>query len=371
MNIIEKKPKILVVDDEYANLFFMKKVLTSEGFETYTATNAIDAEKIINEKKPDTILLDIMMPDISGIDLLQKLQKNEQTKSIPVIMVTAKTDSSDVENALNLGAIEYIKKPVDEIELLARLKTVLKIKFYEDSLKENIKAKEEFIKIVAHDLKTPFATIASFAEMLKKDEKLKKVLSNHYKEIFEYISTSSQFLIEYFNKLLAWTKLGSESLNLNRSLETLYQIIENILTIYQPKIVEKNLKITTLDINRYRVYIDEIYFGQAISNIINNSIKFTPANGQIIIKLERDENMYTKLSIQDTGIGMEEELINKILSDYPVIPQRGINGEKGMGLGLKITRKIINSHKFKLNIVSKPEQGTKVEIIMPPKDLCE
>lgn len=366
----EKKPKILVVDDEYANLFFMKKVLQAEGFDTYTATNAIDAEKIICEIKPDAILLDIMMPEISGLDLLQKLQNNEHTKNIPVIMVTAKTDSSDVENALNLGAIEYIKKPVDDIELIARLKTVLKIKFYEDNLKENLKAKEEFINIVAHDLKAPFTTIASFAEMLKKDEKLKKALSDDYKGIFNYISMSSQFLIEYFNKLLIWAKLGSESLNLDRSLETLYQIIENILTIYQPKIHEKNLKVTTIDINRYRVYIDEIYFGQAVSNIINNAIKFTPNGGEIIIKCERDDNFYTKLIIQDTGIGIEKDIIEKLLSDYHIIPQRGTNGEKGYGFGLKIAKKIIDSHKFKLNIISKPEEGTSVEIIMPPKDLC-
>jgi len=370
MNSHEKSPKVLIVDDEYANLFFMKKVLTSEGFDTYTATNALEAELIIHEKKPDAILLDIMMPEISGLDLLKKLQNDEKTKCIPVIMVTAKTDSIDVETALNLGAIEYIKKPVDDIELLARLKTVLKIKYYEDNLKENLKAKEEFINIVAHDLRTPFATIAGFAELLKQDENLKKILSEEHKQIFEYIGSTSQFLIEYFNKLLAWAKLGSESLNLERSLETPFQIIENILTIYQPKIKEKNLKIKTIDIDRYRIYIDEVYFGQAVGNIINNSIKFTPHDGEIIIKLERDNNMFTKLTVQDTGIGMDDDLIQKILSDFPVKPQRGTNGEKGYGLGLKISKKILDSHKFKLNIYSKPEEGTIVEIIIPPKDLC-
>lgn len=353
--------KVLVVDDEYANIFFLKKVLTSEGYRVITAKNGRESLELLDNEKVDVALLDIMMPEMTGLELLEKMKEQDVTKDIPVIMVSAKTDSSDIENALDLGAIEYIKKPVDEIELLARLRTALRIKKYEEQLHENIKAKEDFIRIVAHDLRTPFSSISGFAKFLKDDEDLQKYYSDEHHELFDYILSSASFLVEYFNKLLNWSQIGSNSIKLNKKEVNLDYLLKTVFVIFKSKLQERNIEIKTeIDPNEV-IYVDEIYFGQVINNIINNAIKFSPDNSTIHISLNsKDENK--KIKIKDFGPGIPPETIEKLMNNKNIKSTQGAKGEKGTGLGLKICKKIIQTHGFDFEILSEAGKGTEFVI---------
>lgn len=141
--------KILVVDDEPANIFLLEGILTENGYKVSTAINGKDALKIISEIPQDTILLDIMMPEMTGIEVLEKIVSIKNIRDIPVIIVSAKTEVEDVKIALDKGAIDYIKKPIDEIDLLARVRVALRLKDREDKIKRLVKLKDEFIGILA------------------------------------------------------------------------------------------------------------------------------------------------------------------------------------------------------------------------------
>ena len=353
-----KGSKLMIVDDEYANIFLLKKILEEEGYITSSASNGKEALEKIPEVMPDLILLDIMMPEISGYDVLQEVMENENINHIPVIMVTAKTGSEDIEKTLNMGAIEYIRKPIDEIELLARVRTALRIKKNEEQLKEMVYAKEEFIRIVAHDLRTPFSTISGFADLMLEDENLKKSLGEENKQFLEFILNSSSFLIEYFNKLLDWSKLGLENLKLNKQLFRINSIIESLLLVYKFKIDNKQLNIINNISNEEMVSADEVYFGQAINNIFSNCIKFTMVGGIIEFNMESTNNN-KRICIKDNGVGMNDDVVQKIFSNQNIKSTRGTEGEKGSGLGFKICKRILDSHGFILKIESKIGGGTK------------
>ncbi|OGL48874.1 MAG: hypothetical protein A2161_14765 [Candidatus Schekmanbacteria bacterium RBG_13_48_7] len=355
--------KILIVDDEYGNVYFLKRIFTGEGYKTITAMNGREALQILEQTLPDVILLDIMMPEMTGLEVLEKIKANEATRDIPVIMVSARTDATDIKLALDMGAIEYLRKPVDEIELLARLQTALRVRNYELEIKENLRAKEEFIRIVAHDLRTPFTSISGFAQLLIEDEKICRFYSEEHIEFLNYILTSSSFLVEYFNKLLHWSKVGSADMKLEKKISLIKPIIDSTFFIYKSKIQSKNIDFTVKMPDNFSINIDEVYFRQIISNLVGNAVKFTPHAGAITVQLTSEEDCCI-LSITDTGPGMDEDTIEKIYSDLPVKSTTGTDGEKGTGLGLKICNKIVTNHGFQMTISSVPGKGTTIGIVI-------
>lgn len=128
--------KVLIVDDNANNIRLLRDILEDENYIVYTLDSGLSVLQVAQENKPDIILLDIMMPGIDGFEVCRRLKEESTTQEIPIIMITAKTDSRDIKNALGLGAFDYIKKPVDEIEVIARVQSALRFKRYQDQLRE-------------------------------------------------------------------------------------------------------------------------------------------------------------------------------------------------------------------------------------------
>jgi signal transduction histidine kinase len=283
-------------------------------------------------------------------------------------MVSARTDTKDIKMALDMGANEYIRKPVDEVELLARIRTALRMRNYQQEIKENLRAKEEFIRIVAHDLRTPFTSISGFAQLLIEDEKICRFYTEEHIEFLNFILTSSSFLVEYFNKLLNWSNIGSEDMKLEKKISLVKPIIDSTVIVYKLIIRSKAININVLVPDGFSINIDEVYFRQVINNLIGNAVKFTPHNGNITLEFTSEAD-YCILSISDSGPGMNEDTIEKIFSDLPVKSTTGTGGEKGTGLGLKICNKIITNHGFQMNISSLPGKGTTIGIVIKNEDI--
>ena len=349
--------KILIVDDEPANIFFLKGLLTEEGYIVITASNGPECLEILKDNHPDVILLDIMMPGITGIEVLENILENNSTKNIPVIMVTAKTESTDVEEALDKGATEYIRKPINETELLARLRTTLRIKRHEDKLRDMLQSKKDFIEIVSEDLRTPFSSISGFAEMLYYDNELAEQLNSNHKDFLKYIIDTSNNIVDYFNKLLNWTKLEAKEIKLHLSDVNLLKLINTSIVPYRTMIYDKNIDIFKEVDENLEVRVDKTYFGQLIRNLLSNATKFTPKNGKITFASYKEKNSI-KLILSDTGIGILDVEPEEMFSKFIHSPARGTKGEKGTGLGLGICKKIIDAHGFEITYKSIPREGT-------------
>ena len=351
----------MVVDDEVANIFMLEGILSNEGYEVETAEDGLEClEKIRQDQKIQLILLDIMMPEMSGIEVLRKMQENNRLKNIPVIMVSALTDWENIEQALSLGAMEYIKKPIDEMELLARIDTVLRIKRQEEELKNTLNIKDDFIRMVAHDLRGSISSISGFVKILSEDKSLDKKMNEEQLEILKFLGDSSNFIIDYFNKMLAWSNIGQKKLVLDLEKLEIKSILDKIHREFQIQLKEKDI---TIDINVQNIEIiaDPIYLSLAIGNLMSNAIKYTPKGKQISI-YTKAENQKNILCIKDSGSGVFYDKKTLLNSQY-VKPRPGTGDEKGIGLGIYLTRRVLDDHGFTLDFDTKEGDGTTFMIL--------
>ncbi|MBN1952089.1 MAG: hybrid sensor histidine kinase/response regulator [Bacteroidales bacterium] len=352
------KLPILIVDDEVSNQFLLEGLLSVHGYHPILTSCAEECFKVLEERPPELILLDIMMPMMNGLDVLDTIMKHDVWKNIPVIMVSARTSSSDVEEALHKGAIDYIKKPFDEMELIARVRAGIRLKQNEDSLREMVKTRNEFVKIVSHDLRSPFTTIQGFAELLYRADNL----LDKQKEMLEYIIKAIEFSDEYFNRLLTWTMLNQGDFRMEKAKHSLLGLIRNVIELFRLQMEEKNQKLTCTIPPETMIMADATFFMQAIANLLSNAIKFTPKGGEIKF-FQQTHKGHPILILSDTGTGMPKEIIDAALVDNTILQTRkGTEGEKGSGIGLSISQKILEAHNFSLSFAENGSHGTDVII---------
>jgi two-component system, sensor histidine kinase and response regulator len=357
---------ILVIDDNVENLRVLGNILKENGYKIALVESGKEAFSIIETMPPMVIFLDVMMPEMDGYEVLRILKEKKETCDIPVIMVTAKSDAEDIDAALELGAVDYVRKPVNKIELLARLRTTVKLREKEIALQEMLKSKEEFIQMVAHDLRTPFASISGFADILMDDTDLNKKMNSEHKEYLKLIIDTSTFLVDYFNKLLNWASFESNGLQIKIGPVNLKNIIQTAHLLFSTKLSEKNINFNNNVKEDLIIQADGSLFQQIINNLLSNAIKFTPDLGQISIFAERN-NGQLELIFRDSGVGIVNmtptELFNKSFHKST----RGTKGEKGTGVGLHICKIIADAHSFELTFRNAPIKGTDFVIIIPLK----
>ena len=344
---------ILIVDDEPANIFLMEGLLTANNYNTKTAENGNECLKILENYTPDVILLDIMMPEKSGVETLQEIKKNKELIDIPVIMVSAKTHVTEIEKCLTLGALDYIKKPYEEIELIARVKVAYNLRQKQLKLKSKISQKEDFIRMISHDLRSPFTTIQGFSNLLLDDDSIN--VDN--KETLQFIVDSVDYCVQYFNKLLTWSRLEEGDFSTYPDKLKLESAIDFCIKQYDSKIKEKELVVDKSIPEDFQITADEILFKQMINNLLSNAIKFTPKGKNISITATKKEGSIL-LKICDEGVGMPNQLKQQIFKNSLVKSTRGTDGEKGSGIGLFICYKISVSHNFKISVCSNIPSGT-------------
>jgi len=222
MNKEEKIPSILIVDDVQKNIQLLASILSEEGYDIIIAENGQEALDITKEVLPDIILLDIMMPVLDGFETCKRLKESLATKEIPVIFLTAKIETDDIVKGFRTGGVDYVTKPFNKEELLARVNTHLELKLARDARKENLKIiseknnkleelnrfKNEFLGMAAHDLRSPLGFIYTCC-IMGKDFPQKQA------DYLEKISKSTDHMLELLNNLLDITAIESGKLNLN------------------------------------------------------------------------------------------------------------------------------------------------------------
>ena len=167
----KKKPLILIVDDTTKNIQVLGNMLYSKGYNISVATSGKEALESVKAKTPDLILLDIQMPEMDGFEVCKNLKSNPSTKEIPVIFLTAVTDPEKIVHGFELGAVDYITKPLNPAELFMRVATHIEIKESRTKLEELNATKDKFFKIIAHDLRNPFAGIMGLSEIMENELK--------------------------------------------------------------------------------------------------------------------------------------------------------------------------------------------------------
>ena len=358
----DKSSLILLVDDNPKNLQVLGTLLAD--YTTAVATNGRDTLKFVARRPPDLILLDVMMPDMDGFAVCRTLQEEPDTRSIPIIFLTARTDAEDVARGFRLGAVDYVTKPFRKEELLARVRTHLRLKQTERALREAAQdaqtardeavrtnqAKSDFLASMSHEIRTPMNGIVGMTELCLQSD-LPPDLADH----LETIRESARHLMAIINDILDLSKIEAGKIELETIDFDLPDLLNGTVRSLAHQATQKGLDlISTLapDLPRY-VRGDPVRLRQIILNLLSNALKFTdsggvtltaspdnPADSQTHPKAEPAEHEI-RIAVTDTGIGIAPESLAKIFQNFGQAHGSTTRKYGGTGLGLSISRHLV------------------------------
>lgn len=357
-------PKILVVDNSSTNILLIQNIFIGSDYQVIPAHSGKEALDILSKELPDVVLLDIMMPEMDGYEVLEKIVSNERTKDIPVIMVTAKKETEDVKKALKIGALDYIKKPLSIVEILSRVNVALRLKNSEDTIKRLLKSKKQIISTASEDLTLKLIKILKNSEALLYDEKLSKGLNSQQKDFLKYINKETNNILAYVNSLINMLFSDSDVIPLHIQNVQLLQLINDSVLNLITKHKEKNITLEANVPDNLNINVDITLLSSVLKNLIEYLCMFTPSDGKVTISAY-DEKEQTVIKISDNDIALnpgDKEIFYNEFND-----SLSAKGKNNTELGLIIVKKLINAQELDLTINSKTGVGREFLLILQNK----
>ncbi|MFA6831718.1 MAG: hybrid sensor histidine kinase/response regulator [Bacteroidaceae bacterium] len=371
MEIVPPDNKILVVDDVISNVLLLKVLLKNEKYDIITANNGIEALSQVKEKMPDLILLDVMMPDLNGFEVCERLKQDKTTAEIPIIFLTALNNTSDIVKGFKVGANDFISKPFNKEELLIRVRhqmsliTAKRTIFRQNKeLQRTISARDKLYSVIGHDLRSPIGTIKMVLNML-----LINIPSEQIgEELYNLLSTANQTTEEVFSlldNLLKWTKSQTGRLNVVYQDINIIETIQGVIQVYVASAGLKNIKIVHEMPEEVMVHCDIDMVKTVIRNFMSNALKFSPNDTTITVRIEEKEEGFVQFSIQDQGCGIDDEGKKKLLHENTHYSTFGLNNEEGSGLGLLLCKDFIIKNGGKLWFETEKGNGSTFFFSLP------
>ncbi|MBF0450045.1 MAG: hybrid sensor histidine kinase/response regulator [Candidatus Magnetomorum sp.] len=357
--------KILIVDDTAANIQVLRGLLEKE-YTLLAAKNGPKAIKLTEDKQPDLILLDIKMPEMDGYEVCQILKANEQTRDIPIIFVTAMDETEDEQKGFDMGAVDYITKPIKPPILIARVRTHLELKDKRDALvkmlkleKELAKTKEDIYRITQHDLKSPLNAIINYPKLIKTDNLTEKQINQ-----LKRISSAGYNMLNMINLSFDLFKMEQGSYQFNPALVDILPILDDISQDLQNFIKTKgavlNISINGAPISdhsSFEIPGEKLLFYSMLANLIKNALEASPRKGKISIQLV-DKDALT-IVIHNQGA------VPKNLRETFFVKYATSDKKSGTGLGTYSAKLIVETQGGNISMHSSDEKGTSITITFP------
>lgn len=370
MSVVEslKIDRILAVDDTPDNLILVQTILESEGFEMDLVADGISALQQITESPPDLILLDVMMPGIDGYEVTRRIRSNTALPYIPILLITAFTESSVVEG-LDAGADDFIRKPFDTDELLARVRSLLRLKHSLDEQQKMARQREDFVSRMTHDLRTPLVASDRMLNLFQQEIFCK--ISPEMKQAIAVMIRSNHNLTQMVNNLLEVYRIEAGKKTLNSEICNLPEMLTEVVEELNPIANDKGLtlKVDTSGLEKVSenagiVTGDRLELRRVFSNLIGNAIKFTDTGGietRIFESAQKNDKNLVTIEIEDTGYGIAAEDQATIFERF----RQGRNKRAGSGLGLHLSRLIVEAHGGTIELFSEVGKGSVFTVRLP------
>lgn len=367
---VTEKPYILAVDDEQLNLELLRFILERHEF-AYQGTNDDDYFfELLEEKLPDLILLDVIMPRIEGFELCAKLKSFAQYKDIPVIFLTGKVNVKDKVKGFEVGGVDYVTKPFNEQELIARIQTHIElrrarnqIEQQAENLKQSNALKDRMFSIIGHDLRSPLS-----AAKLKMDFIMRGIIDPKAENfvdgtVFELLKTMDEAL-SLLQNLLGWAKSESDQIQVIPENLDLKDIVDQTFRLLKLGSEHKKITLDNKVSEATCVHADLNTTKTVLRNLLSNAIKFTPFEGRIKVNaISSEENII--IEVQDNGQGIPPEDIPKILNPNEHFSKLGTEKEPGTGLGLVLCQNFVRKNGGTLKIKSTVGEGSTFYFDLP------
>ena len=372
MEINPSEYKILIVDDVMSNVLLLKVLLTNEKFAIATASNGRQALEQVEKENPDLVLLDVMMPDMSGFEVAQDLKSNPQTAEIPIIFLTALNSTADIVKGFQVGANDFISKPFNKEELIIRVTHQISLVAAKrlilsktEELQRTIAGRDKLYSVIAHDLRSPMGSIKMVLNMLILNLPFEKIGAEMY-ELLTMANQTTEDVFSLLDNLLKWTKSQIGKLNVVYQDVDLVEVTDGVIEIFSMVASLKKIRIREMKPERMMVNADIDMLKTVVRNLLSNAIKFSKENSEILVKMEEVNGMAV-VSVQDHGCGISEEGQKKLLHADTHFSTFGTNNEEGSGLGLLLCKDFVVKNGGKLWFTSKEGEGSIFSFSIPVK----
>lgn len=393
--IIGNQP-VLIVDDDPKSLLILSTMLSNAGYETTCAESAADALRVLETISPDLILLDVMLPDMNGFELCRRLKKSKARKDIPVIFLTSKVESESIVTGFRSGSVDYVTKPFNVTELLARVQVHLELRRSKQELKKRAKEIEEknrkleeqaeqlkdnaeklkemdriksrFFANISHEFRTPLTLIMGpLEQMLTAPQKDKKEL----KKTINMMLRNSRSLLTLVDQLLGLARLEHGEMKLQVARRNVVSFLNTITMLFESLALQNKVDLVfKKETDEIPLYFDPEKLEKIITNLLSNAFNYTSAKGKITVSVCTHTEIPTylsgcvEISVHNTGAGIPGEQL-------PSIFDRFFRGQgdchfnrKGAGIGLVLSKELIALHHGDINVHSREGENSWVEFVI-------
>ena len=372
MEINPSEYKILIVEDVMSNGLLLKVLLTNEKFAIATASNGRQALEQVEKENPDLVLLDVMMPDMSGFEVAQHLKSNPNTADIPIIFLTALNSTADIVKGFQVGANDFISKPFNKEELIIRVTHQISLVAAKrlilsktEELQRTIAGRDKLYSVIAHDLRSPMGSIKMVLNMLILNLPSEKIGAEMY-ELLTMANQTTEDVFSLLDNLLKWTKSQIGKLNVVYQDVDLVEVTDGVIEIFSMVASLKKIRIHEMKPEKMMVNADIDMLKTVVRNLLSNAIKFSKENSEVLVKMEEVDGMAV-VSVQDYGCGISEEGQKKLLHTDTHFSTFGTNNEEGSGLGLLLCKDFVVKNGGKLWFTSKEGEGSIFSFSIPVK----
>ncbi len=368
-NIQQSAPSILVVDDTAANLHLLAGMLKELGYKVRSVSDGKFALQTAKHDPPDLILLDVIMPEMNGYEVCERLKTDERLAEIPVIFISALNETMDKVKAFQVGGVDYITKPFQLREVQARVATHLELHRQRRLLQESYEQlrkleelRDGLVHMVVHDMRTPLTSIKGFLQMLSTVEG--ETMSDDGREFVAIASEATENLIDMISSLLDVSKMEAGEMTLDLGECDLAEIIRGVMD--KAESLRENRELT-FEPPKEPIIIqaDSGLLARIVQNLLGNALKFTPDRGTIQVGLERTQDA-VRVYVQDSGPGIPSESLERIFEKFGQVTQgQSQRRQYSTGLGLTFCKLAVEAHGGSIGVDSEVGKGSTFWFTLP------
>jgi signal transduction histidine kinase len=369
---VSAPPDILVVDDDPVVRALMRTSLEGDGFAVREAGDGEAALALCAQQRPDLIVADVVMPRLDGFGLCRAVRARPELAYTPILMATGLDDVSSITQAYEAGATDFIAKPIQWVILSHRVRYMLRAAQNQTQLVASMRvaeaanrAKTEFLANMSHELRTPLNAIIGFSELMR--DGAFGPLSERYAEYAQIIADSGSHLLTIINDVLDLAKAEANRLVLVEDQIEIAPVVALSANIIREMANKASVAFEVeLEDGLPTLSADAPKLRQILINLLSNACKFTPAGGTVRLHVTRDRPPAGVIfRITDTGIGIPEEKMAIVLAPFGQVDTRLAREYGGIGLGLPLTKRLVELHEGTMEVVSRPGEGTIVTVRLP------
>lgn len=364
------KAKILIVDDQEPFLKLFKRFFRNTDYCIKDTSSPYEALKLVQSGiNFDLLVTDVMMPGMTGYELCAEVRKMYNHFELPIIFLTARKEHDYIVEGFKAGANDYVTKPFEAAELIARTQTLIKLKkLYEANnlLNKELEERNRFLRLNIHDLKSPLTSIMVLAGMVQQDV----MEDDDNTKNLDTIINSSEQMLSIVNDILEFNNLEDKNVNLQFDTMNFEDILSQVVNLQKPLAEQKHQNIVVKkDIDGdAKVYVDSEKIVRAVNNILGNAVKYSPKEKSIfthICKNNCTEGSFLRLEIFDQGPGFQADEIDNVFKTFGRYSAKPTGGESSSGLGLLIAKQLIELNNGKIWIDNEYKNGSKFVIELP------